>query len=313
MADPRIKGRGAAPLLRALAIAALVSAACGGAAPAGPGAAAKPDVRIGSFNFTESVVLAELYGLVLEGNGYKFEHRQRLGSREVVFPALEKGDINFVPEYLATALGHVTQESVSVGDAQTAHRQLQEAVRRRSLLVLDFAPAIDTNAFVVTRTTAQRHSLRTMSDLAKVSTQLTLGGPPECPQRQFCLVGLKRTYGIDFKEFKPLDAGGPLTVQAVESGQVDVGLLFSTDANITAKGFVLLEDDKKLQNADNVAPLVRDDLASKGGDEFKRLVNGVSAKLTTEELTKLNKLVSIDKREAKDVAREWLKGQGLLR
>ena len=288
---------------------AVVAAACGGAGTSGP----KPTVRIASFNFTESHVLGELYGQTLAANGYTVEYKHRLGNREIVFPALEKGDIDFVPEYLATVLAFVTKATTKVGDPAEAHKQLQAAVKDRKLTVLSFASAVDTNAFVVTKATADKHKLKKMSDLATVAGQLVLGAPPECPQRPFCILGLQQTYGIRFKDFKPLDAGGPLTVAALEAGQVDVGLLFSTDANISVKGFVLLEDDKKLQAADNVVPLVRDDLVAKGGDDFKRLVNGVSAKLTTAELTALNKLVGVDKKDAKDVAADWLKKQGLVK
>lgn len=230
-----------------------------------------------------------------------------------MFPALEKGEIDFVPEYLATSLAFVTKATTKVGDAAAAQKQFQEALKLRSITALDFAPAIDTNAFVVTKATADKHGLKRMSDLAKVGSQLVLGAPPECPQRPFCLQGLKDTYGITFKDFRPLDAGGPLTVAAVEAGQVDVGLLFSTDANILVKGFVLLEDDKKLQAADNVVPVVRDAILSQSGDDLRRIVNGVSAKLTTKELTDLNKLVGVDKKDAKDVAKDWLKKQGLIK
>ncbi|MGH2498662.1 MAG: ABC transporter substrate-binding protein [Candidatus Limnocylindria bacterium] len=298
-------------LLTGPALVTIVVAACGGGA--GPGPAAKPDVTVASFNFAESRILAELYGQVLEANGYKVERKHNLGNREIVFPAIENGDINFVPEYLATVLAFATKATTHVADAAQAHRQLQEAVRAKGLTVLDFAPAVDTNAFVVTKATAQRYRLTKMSDLAAVAGELTLGGPPECPQRPFCIQGLRQTYGITFKEFRPLDPGGPLTVAAVEAGQVQVGLLFSTDAQIAAKGFVLLEDDKKLQAADNVVPLVRQRLADGGGEEFRRLVNGVSAKLTTAKLTDLNKQVAIDRKEPRDVARDWLKAEGLVR
>lgn len=299
-------------LLPFVALFAIVAGACGGAGT--PGAPAeKPAIKIASFNFSESIILAEMYGQLLEANGYSVEYKHRLGTREIVFPALEKGDINFVPEYLATALAFATKEKVKEPNSAEAHRKLQEAVKAKGLVVLNFAPAIDTNAFVVTKATAQKFNLKKMSDLAPVAGQLTLGAPPECPNRPFCLLGLQETYGIKFKEFKPLDAGGPLTVQAVEGGQVDVGLLFSTDANLTLKGFVVLEDDKRLQNADNVAPLVRQDVADKGGDSFKKLMNDVSAKLTTEKLIDLNRQVGIDKKEPRDVARDFLKKEGLLK
>jgi osmoprotectant transport system substrate-binding protein len=142
---------------------------------------------------------------------------------------------------------------------------------------------------------------------------LTLGGPPECPNRPFCIPGLEKVYGIKFKEFKPLDIGGPITVQALEQNQVDVGLLFTTDAAIPQKGFVLLDDDKKLQLADNVAPVVRDDLLSKAPADFKTVVNDVSSKLTTAELTDLNKQTGVDRKEPKDVAAAWLKAKGITK
>lgn len=299
-------------LFSMLALAALVVGACGGGAGPG-GTAEKPAVKIASFNFAESQILAEAYGQALEANGYAVEYRHKLGNREIVFPALEKGDINFVPEYLATVLAFVTKSTDKVKIASDAHRQLTDALKAKGIAPLDVSSAIDTNAFVVTKATADKHKLRKMSDLAPVAGQLTLGAPPECPQRPFCIQGLEKTYGIKFKEFKPLDAGGPLTVAAVEAGQVDVGLLFSTDASITAKGFVLLEDDKSLQAADNVVPVVRQDVVDKGGDGFRKLVNGVSAKLTTAKLTNLNKQVSIDKKDARDVARAFLKAEGLIK
>ncbi|HET8569402.1 MAG TPA: ABC transporter substrate-binding protein [Candidatus Limnocylindria bacterium] len=304
-------------LLAVCLVLATILAACGGGGTGAPGATTAgkqlPGVTIGSFNFTESVILGEVYGLALEDAGFKYTHRSKLGNREIVFPALEKGEIEIVPEYLATSLAFVTKASAKIGDPATAYRQYQEALRPKSITALDFANAIDTNAFVVTKATADKHKLRKMSDLAAVAGQLTLGAPPECPQRPFCLQGLKDTYGITFKEFKPLDAGGPLTVAAVQAGQVDVGLLFSTDGRIAANGFVLLEDDKKLQAADNVVPVVRNDLLNRAEADLRRVLNGVSAKLTTEALTDLNRQVDIDKKDAKDVARDWLKKQGLIR
>ncbi len=311
------------------AILGMLASACGGAAtpaavsvaptgqPTGAATAlpqaAKVSLTIASFNFAESQILAELYGQALEADGHKVEYKHKLGNREIVFPALEKGDINFVPEYLATALAFVTKASAKVGDANAALPQLRDALKPKSIAALDFAPAIDTNAFVVTKATAQKHDLKKMSDLAAVAKQLTLGAPPECPQRPFCLQGLKATYGIEFKEFKPLDAGGPLTVAAVESGQVDVGLLFSTDAQIAAKGFVLLEDDKKLQAADNVVPVVRQDILDKAGASFSTRLNDISKKITTDKLTALNAKVSIDKKDPRDVAKDFLKAEGLIK
>src|SRR6266540_3352013 len=284
---------------------------------ASPAAAAKPGerptVRMGSTNFSEQVVLAELYGHVLESDGYRLDRRLNLGNREIVFPAIDSSQIDIYPEYLATLLAFVTRASAKVADPTDAQKQLQEALKPKGISVLDFAQAVDTNAFAVTKATADKYNLKKMSDLIPVAGQLVLGAPPECPQRPFCIPGLKETYGITFKDFKPLDAGGPLTVAALEGNQIDVALLFSTDAVMLQKDFVVLDDDKKLQAADNVAPIVRDDLLSKAPASFKELLNGVSAKLTTQELTDLNKQVGVDRKEPRDVAAAWLKSKGLVK
>ncbi len=144
-----------------------------------------------------------------------------------------------------------------------------------------------------------------------IATQLVLGGPPECPQREPCLLGLQSTYGLTFKEFKPLDVGGPLTVAALEGGSIDVGLLFTSDPSIASKGFVLLEDDKQLQTSDNIAPVVRDAVLT-AHPEIADLLNGISAKLSQAALTELNKQVAVDKLDQSDAAAAWLTAEGFL-
>ncbi len=292
-------------------IALFLLAACT-AAPSGGGG--KPSVRIGSTNFPEQVILAELYGQVLEANGYAVERRLNLGNREIVAPALESNQIDMYAEYLATYLTYVTKDpSKATSNPVDTHRALQTALSAKGLTALDYASAVDTNGFVVTKATADRNRLSKISDLAPMSSELVLGGPPECPDRPFCLKGLEQTYGLKFKEFKALDAGGPMTVAALEGNQVDVGVLFTTDAAIQAKGFVLLQDDKRLQLADNVAPVVRNDLLGRASADFKSLINGVTAKVTTGELTGLNRQVGLERKDAKEVATAWLKAQGLIR
>jgi osmoprotectant transport system substrate-binding protein len=145
---------------------------------------------------------------------------------------------------------------------------------------------------------------------ATVASTLVLGGPPECPQRPFCAVGLNKTYGLTFKEFKPLDVGGPITVTAVKNGTVDVGLLFTSDPSIAANGFVLLADDKQLQLADNLVPVIRQAVldATPGVAD---LLNGWTAKITQPVLTDLNKQVAVDQKDPKDVAKAWLAANGL--
>ncbi len=294
------------------------------AAAASPSAAAvsaggpKPTVKVGSFNFDESEILQELYAQVLETNGYTIERHARLGNREIVEPALESGQIDLVPEYLATVeafiAGKNSTPSKASSDPAATQAALQTLLTPKNLTVLDFAQAVDTNGFVVTKATADKYKLAKLSDLQPVASQLVLGGPPECPQRPFCQLGLQQTYGLQFKDFKPLDAGGPLTVTALTSdpAQIDIGLLFTTDPNITVKNLVLLDDDKHLQLADNVAPLVRNAILSAGADA-KTLLNSVTAKLTTADLTTMNNDVGNNHKDASAVAKAYLQSKGLIK
>ena len=301
-------------LTAALVAVAVVASACGGAGSGGT--ATKPDVIVGSTNFYEQITLGELYSQILEANGYKVTRKFNLGNREIVEPAIESGQIDVDAEYLATLLAFVDKDgkiAKPTTDPKETQTGLQKALDAKSLTVLDPAAATDQNGFVVTQAIASSKSLKKLSDLASIGNTLVLGGPPECPTRPFCALGLKNTYGITFKDFKPLDAGGPLTVAALEGKQIDVGLLFTSDPSIVAKNFVLLDDDKHLQLADNIAPVVRNAVLQKDDGTLKRLLNSISAKLTQAELNDMNKQVAVDKADSKVVAAAWLKKQGLIK
>lgn len=291
-------------------VAAFVASACGGAGTSG---GAKPAITIGSTNFSEQLVLGELYSQILEANGYPVTRKFNLGAREIVFPAVQSGQIDMEADYLATLLAFVDKTATGSTDPKQTFATLQKALTSKNVTVLDYAPAVDQNGFVVTKATADKYKLTKLSDVATVANQLVLGGPAECPNREFCALGLKTKYGITFKDFKALDSGGPLTVQALVGGQIDVGLLFTSDATIAVRGFILLDDDKQLQLSDNVAPVVRNDYLTKAGDGFKTLVNSIAPKLTTAELTGMNKQVEVDKMDPKDVAKAWLKKVGLIK
>src|SRR5256885_2671589 len=214
----------------ALVALAVVATACGGAGTGGGGGAAKPDVIVGSTNFYEQVTLGELYSQILEANGYKVTRKFNLGSREIVEPAVESGQTDLDAEYLATLLAFVDKDgkvAKPTTDPKETQTGLQKALDPKSLTVLDYAAATDQNGFVVTQATATSKNLKKISDLSPVAKDMILGGPPECPQRPFCQLGLKNVYGLTFKDFKPLDAGGPLTVAALDGKQIDVGLLFT--------------------------------------------------------------------------------------
>lgn len=302
---------------------AVVASACGGAGSGGStggtaSAVARPDVIVGSTNFYEQITLAELYSQILEANGYKVTRKFNLGNREIVYPALKSGQIDLDAEYLATLLSFVDKDgkiAKPTTDKKETATGLQKALDADQLTVLDAADATDQNGFVVTKDTATSKNLKKISDLAPYAKDMVLGGPPECPspQRPFCIPGLKSVYGLTFKDFKPLDAGGPLTVAALEGKQIDVGLLFTSDPSIVAKNFVLLDDDKHLQLADNIAPVIRKAIVDKDDGTIKKLLNSISAKLSQSELNALNKQVSVDKQDSKAVATAWLKKQGLIK
>jgi osmoprotectant transport system substrate-binding protein len=292
---------------------ALVAAACGDDEPGGnTNPPDGPTITIGSFGFSESEILGEIYRQALENNGYDVTHRPQLGAREaVVNPALRSGEVNFVPEYIGTAL-EVTFGIDPSADADETHDQLDEAWGEEGFSVLAYTPAEDKNGIVVTADTADALGLSKISDLAGQEADLSFGGPPECPERPRCIGGLQEVYGLNFGEFVPLDAGGPLTVAALDGGEIDVALLFSSDGVIGARGWVLLEDDLGLQPAENIAPVVNDELIEAYGDTFVELVDRVSAALSQEELTELNRLVGFEGESAADVAGEWLTDNDLV-
>jgi osmoprotectant transport system substrate-binding protein len=302
-------------LFAAFIAASVVVAACGGT---GSGGATKPEVIVGSTNFFEQITLGELYAQILENSGYKVTRKFNLGNREIVYPALKSGQIDVVAEYLATLLTFVDKDgkiAKPTTDKTATATGLQKALEPEGLTALDAAEATDQNGFVVTRDTATSKNLKKISDLSPFAKDMILGGPPECPspQRPFCIPGLKSVYGLTFKDFKPLDAGGSLTIAALEGKQIDVGLLFTSDPSIVAKNFVLLEDDKHLQLADNIAPVARNALLQKDDGTLKRLLNSISAKLSQAELNDMNKQVAVDKKDSKDVAAAWLKKQSLIK
>jgi osmoprotectant transport system substrate-binding protein len=298
----------------AFLVAAVVASACGGTSTGGGGSpAAKPNVTIGSTNFSEQLIVGELYAQLLEANGYPVTRKFNLGAREIVFPALTSGQIDMEVDYLATLLAFVNKNATGSTDPKVTAATLQKELDAKAVSVLDYAPAVDQNGFVVTKATADKFKLAKLSDVAAVGNQLVLGGPAECPTRPFCAAGLKTTYGITFKDFKPLDTGGPLTVAALKAGQIDIALLFTSDSTIAINGFVLLDDDKHLQLSDNVAPVVRNDVIAKAPSDFKSLINSIAPKLTTAELTAMNKQNDVDKTDPKVIAKAWLQKQGLIK
>jgi osmoprotectant transport system substrate-binding protein len=259
--------------------------------------------------FAENQIVAEMYAQVLEHAGYTVERLLELRSRESSQNALEAGVIDVKPEYLSSLLLFLDPNAEASADASDVARRAGDLLRSEGVTLLTPSAAQDTNQFVANAETAQRFDLTTMSSLAPVAGQLTFGGPAECPQRPFCLPGLHEVYGVLFDDFTPLDAGGPLTVDALKADEVQIGLLFSTDPSIGQNGFVPLADDRHLQDAENITPLIR---SEKLNVEVRALLDAVSARLSTEKVTELVGKVVIDGQDVAAVANGFLTANGLL-
>ena len=285
---------------------ALVAAACG----SGEGSDTEgPTIVVGSTNFGEQEILGEIFAQALENAGYPVETKFQLGSREVVNPALKSGEIDLMAEYTGTLL--TFEGGTSSTDSDETHSDLITVMEGQGITVLDYAPAQDKNGFVVTADTASQFGFEKVSDLAAENGNLVLGGPPECPSREFCLIGLTDVYGLEFASFQPLDVGGPLTVAALDGGEIDVGLLFTSDGVIAAKGYVLLADDKLLQPAENIVPVIRTAVLDEYDSSLSDLLNDVASRITTAELSELNKRFGLDAEDADTLAKEWLTENGL--
>lgn len=293
-----------------LVAVALVAAACG----SGDGATQDgPAISIGAQNFGESAILAEVYGQALEDAGYEVSIQPLGGFRDIVLGSFESGEINFTPEYAASMLEFLNEDvSEATGDAAETTGILQGYLDDLDLVAFTPSPAVDTNGFVVTPETSESMGITAISDLAGKESELTLGGPPDCATNPFCIPGLQEVYGVDLSgSFTPLDAGS-VTVQALEAGEIDVAVIFSTSGVIADKGWILLEDDQNMLAADNVVPVVTTEVAEAYGEDFRSLVDEISAAMTTADLTELNRQFDIEARDADEIATDWLTENGFL-
>ncbi|HEX9123507.1 MAG TPA: ABC transporter substrate-binding protein [Actinomycetota bacterium] len=268
-------------------------------------------VTVASFNFPESELLARLYAGAIRAAGVRVHLIASAGPREILEPALHRGLVELIPEYAGTAVQFLSAGDVpAASDAALTHRDLVRELRGTSVVALGPARAQDANTLVVTSATARRYDLHTVSDLARVASGFVFGGPPECPSRPLCLPGYAQTYGLHFGTFVSLDVGGPLTVQALVSGEIDVGLLFTSDPAIGERGLVGLHDDRGLQPAENVTPLIRAETLERFGTPLREAIDAVSARLTTSLLVALNGRLLAGVSPSQ-VAAEWLAQEGL--
>ncbi len=268
--------------------------------------ASSGSIVVGSANFPESALLAEIYAGALNAKGVKVDKKLNIGSRETYIPALKDGSIDLIPEYTGV-LDQYFNKNAKATTADAVYAELKAAVPA-TMTVLNKSAAEDKDAVVVTQQTAAKFGLKSIADLGPQAKNLTLGGPPEWKTRPTGVPGLKKVYNLDFKTFRPLDAGGPLSVQALKNGQVDAVNLFTTDPSIADNGFVILDDPKSLFAAQNVVPLIT---KSKVTPTISATLDAISAKLDTATLGQLVKEVVVDKKDAAVVAKEFLAKNGL--
>lgn len=298
--------------LAAALLTGLTLSACGGSDPldesAGEDAASSEDsgggsVTVGSANFPENVLLAEMYAAALEDAGVTVEKRLNIGNREAYIQGIEDGSIDLIPEYTGALTLYFNSEA-EASDPEGVYTELQDALPE-GMTVLERSEAEDKDAVVVTAETAEEYDLASIADLEPVAGDLVLGGPPEWEERYTGVPGLKEVYGLEFSSFRPLAAGSNLTAQSLANGQIDAGNIFSTDPSIVENDFVVLEDPESLFVAQNIVPLISEDALN---DDISEALNEVSGELDTAKLTELLARVQTDGENPEDVAREFVDG-----
>lgn len=303
----------------------LVLTACGGGDDAFEGDAAETtggdaggggSLVVGGANFTEMLVMQEMYRALLEDAGYTVEVTS-VESREIYAPSLASGDIDVVPEYAATMAEYLNREAngpdaepVASSDVDETMEALRTLAEEAGLVALEPAQAVDQNAFAVTQEFADTNGLTTLSDLGALGQPVVLAATEECPDRPFCQPGLEEVYGIQIASLEPLGFGTLQVKQAVADGDADLGLVASTDGTLEQFGLVVLEDDQGLQNADNLVPVVNAETAE--DEAVVEALNSLADVLTTEDLATLNAQVDEERQQAADVATAYLEEQGLI-
>ncbi|MFF3904720.1 ABC transporter substrate-binding protein [Streptomyces sp. NPDC001848] len=299
----------------ALAATAALLAGCSSSSdtksdnPLQGGKASGDTVVVGSNNFSESILLADIYGEALKAKGVKVTYKPNIGSRETTYGLLKNGTITVLPEYNGALLAYLDKKAAPKTVAATT--AAISAKLDPGLTLLEPAPAQDKDSVTVNQETAKKYNLTeksSIADLKDIAKDLVIGASPEFQARQQGLLGLQSVYGLQFKSFKALDAGGPLTQAALQKNTVQAADIFTTDSTISKEKFVVLQDPKNLFGFENVQPLVhKSGLPQKGVDAL----NAVSAKLDTAALLDLDTQVQIEKKDPLDVAKAWLKSVGL--
>jgi osmoprotectant transport system substrate-binding protein len=272
------------------------------------------DITVGSKNFTEQIVLGEIYAQALGAAGYNVNTDLNLGSEQIALRALKSGDIDAYPEYTSTALtSFFGVDAAEVpGSAEEAASQAAGEFEAEGLQALAPTPFVSANAVGLTREKAEELGVETISDLEGVSEDLSLYGSPECRQRVDCLVGLEQDYGLEFAEFNPVDIG--LRYEVLDKGQADLSILFTTDAQLAGddSDYVILEDDQEVFPAGNVQFVATQEIVEEAGPDMAETVELVQEGLSEEVMQELSARVDLDKEDPADVARDYLIETGYI-
>jgi|tagenome__1003787_1003787.scaffolds.fasta_scaffold20827396_1 osmoprotectant transport system substrate-binding protein len=299
---------------------ALSAAACGSDNNSGGGGSTgsttaslpgkgKPAVTIGDKNFTEQYILGELYAQALRKKGYTVTLKPNIGSSEITDKALTSGKIDMYPEYTGTILSELAHQTKPPSGANAAYDQAKAFEEKRGFTMLEKTPFADSDAIAVKQSYAQKNGIESVADLKKVP-RFSLGAPPEFRTRFSGVEGMKKQYGLNNIDFKPLSIG--LQYKALDSGKVDAANVFTTDGALAQGKYTLLKDPRFIFGFQNVAPVISQKVLDAQGDDFSQTLNDVSAKLSLEAIQKMNAAVDVDKQKPAAVARQFLQANGLV-
>jgi osmoprotectant transport system substrate-binding protein len=270
----------------------------------------KPTIKIGSQDFGESAILAEVYKQGLAAKGFPTTTQKLGGFRDLEIKAFDSDTINFGPEYAASMLEFLNgKKGEATSDATATVAKLVPQLDTKGLAAFQTSDAVDTNSMVMRKDKSDSLGIKTLTDLATKGAYLKIGGPADCETNGFCIPGLKRVYNVDLSStFQALETAA--IAPALDAGSIDIAVLFSTDGRIAANNYVLLQDDKHMLAADNVVPVAKKDIAS--NPEVASAVNAITAYLTTDELIKMNKRFDVDKEDAAVIAKDFLTKNNLI-
>ncbi|KQR48584.1 glycine/betaine ABC transporter [Microbacterium sp. Leaf161] len=292
-----------------VAAAALALSACGSSeslgepADSGESSGSGDTIVVGSQAYYSNEIIAEIYAQALEAAGFDVEKQLSIGQRDAYMPDVESGDIDVFPEYTGSLLEYISDDDIDVTSPDDVYAALQDALPE-SLTALDFAEATDQDSYTVLKSFAEENGLTTIGDLAKVTSQVTIGAAPEFEQRPYSPAAAKEVYGVDLA----FSATGPTTLESLLAGQIQVADIYTADPAFETEEIVALEDPENLIISSNVVPIVSSDIA----DDVSDVLNAISAKLTAEELVSLNVLSTVDQQSSADIAKKWLEDNDLV-